>query len=75
MSNVQREKYLALMDEIETTEDLIENLEAEAKVAEDSPNPEDAPTVREEVKALQEKLAAQKAELARISNGCGSPRS
>ncbi|MHC4886988.1 MAG: hypothetical protein ACYTGH_18075 [Planctomycetota bacterium] len=74
MTDVAREKYMRLMEEIENTEEMIENLEKEVKVAEDSPNPDDAPAIREELQALQEKLATQKAELSRLSDGCGPGR-
>ena len=51
---VQRAKYVQLMDEIETLEDTIDKKPAN-------------------ILELQAKLATLKNELARVSDGCGTP--
>ncbi len=59
-NEIERKKYLALMERVEELEDQVEALESRK-----------APIV--EVRALQEKLAAARTELTRISDGCGHP--
>lgn len=60
MLDAQRKKYQILMQEVEDLEDKIEELEAS--------DPES-----KEIQKLQEKLAEQRNELARVSDGCGTP--
>ena len=60
MLDAQRKKYQILMQEVEDLEDKIEELEASNA---DS----------QEIQKLQEKLAEQRNELARISVGYGTP--
>ena len=60
MLNAQRKKYQMLMQEIEDLEDKIEELEKE--------NPKDP-----ELEIQREQLAEKRNELARISDGCGTP--
>jgi hypothetical protein len=60
MLNAQRKKYQILMQEIEDLEDKIEELEGS--------DPE-----TQELQAVKEKLADQRNELARVSDGCGTP--
>ncbi len=61
MSDVQKEKYMKMMAEVEQLEDRIEELENNG-----------AP--QKELKSLQEDLAAKKHELQRVSDGCGPGR-
>lgn len=60
MSDVIKKRYLQIMQEIEDLEDRIEIIELKDA---DSPK----------LVKLQEKLAEQRNELARISDGCGTP--
>lgn len=60
MMDAQRKKYQVLMQEIEELEDKIEEMEASDPAS-------------QELQDLKEKLAEQRNELARISDGCGSP--
>lgn len=61
MTDVAREKYLHLMEQVEALEDTLTRLEKEQ-----------AP--QDEIRAVQEQLADGKHELARISDGCGTGR-
>ncbi len=69
-----REKFVRLMAEIEDLEERVEDLEREGEVAAESPNPRDAAIVEQELHDLSEELAGKRNELARISNGCSTPR-
>ena len=60
MSDVMKERYMKLMQEIEDLEDRIEIIELK-----------DANSSK--LEALREELAEQRNELARISDGCGTP--
>ena len=59
MLNIQRNKYIKLMEEVENLEDEVE--EAEKRKAEAS-----------EIQRLNEQLAEKRNELARVSDGCGT---
>ena len=59
-TDVVREKYLHLMTEIEDLEENIEKLEKKSVAAKN-------------LEKMKEELAAKKSELARISDGCGTP--
>ena len=61
MKDVTREKYARLMSEIENLEDFISDLEEQADA---DPS---------ELKKLKDELAEKRAELTRISDGCGRP--
>ena len=62
MTNVSHEKFSHLMAEIEDLEEQVEALQT------------DADSVQiEALRSLQEKLAEKRNELARISDGCGTP--
>jgi len=63
MKDIAREKYAKLMDDIERTEDLIADIEGQETPDED------------ELAKFREELAAQKNELARLSDGCGKSHS
>jgi outer membrane murein-binding lipoprotein Lpp len=59
---IERQKYLALMAHVEELEDQVDALEkGKAPVA--------------DLRALQEKLAAARTELTRVSDGCGKVKS
>lgn len=57
-NEVERKKYLVLMEQVEALEDQVAALERRQ-----------APP--SEKQALEEKLAAARTELTRVSNGCG----
>ena len=59
-----REKYVRLMTEIEDLEDTIEKLEKKKKLEK---------ATHTKLDSLKAKLADKKNELARISDGCGTP--
>lgn len=59
---IERQKYLSLMMNVEELEDQVAALESRG-----------APV--EEVRALQETLAAARTELTRVSDGCGKVKS
>jgi hypothetical protein len=61
MSDIARQKYIRLITEVEDLEDKIENMEKD--------NNSDQSKILE----LKNKLAEKKTELARISDGCGTP--
>ena len=60
MLNMQKQKYMQLMQNIEDLEDRIEIMELKEKPP-------------AELDALREKLAEARNELARVSDGCGTP--
>ncbi len=60
MTDVSREKYSHLMAEIEILENKIELLGKES-------------VSQEELNVLNEELATKRNELARLSDGCGTP--
>ena len=60
MTDVNREKYAHLMGEIEEFEENIEKLQA-------------ASADKEKIISLQEELSEKRNELARMSDGCGTP--
>jgi outer membrane murein-binding lipoprotein Lpp len=62
-SEVARQKYLSLMTQVEDLEEQVETLERQPA----------APGQAEALRALQEKLAAARTELTRLSDGCGVP--
>jgi hypothetical protein len=71
MTDIAREKYLRLMSQVAELEDEVSDLEAQlADPSKTEPDTE----LRQELKELQEALALKKSELARISDGCGYPR-
>lgn len=59
---IERQKYLALMAQVEELEDQVDALEKKK-----------APVA--ELRASQEKLAAARTELTRVSDGCGKVKS
>jgi phage shock protein A len=73
MPDVTRETYRRLMAEIEDLEDRVADLDKGAEVARNSPNPQDAKVIAEELESLRTQLAAKRNELQRISDGCGKP--
>jgi len=66
MVDVAKEKYQHLMTEIQELEDAIEGLEKKKDKTED---------IKAQIVKLQEELAHKRNELARISDGCGTPHS
>ena len=60
-NEIERKKYLALIEQVEDLEDQIEKLEQQKAKG-------------DELRLAQEKLAAARSELTRVSNGCGKPR-
>ena len=68
MNDLQRVKYIELMQEIEDLEDEIEEFEKGDGIDPEIESPE---RVAESLTVLREKLAAKRNELARLSDGCG----
>ena len=64
-NEIARQKYLQLIDQVETLEDHVTDLEKLPAT--------DAG--RSGLPALQEKLASARLELQRVSDGCGTPHS
>lgn len=64
MADAQKEKYQRLMAEIQKIESGIEALETRQRPGD---------KLDEKIIALQTQLAAKRNELARISDGCGTP--
>lgn len=60
-NEIERQKYLRLIVQVEELEDQVMALE-------------NRKAATAELQPLQEKLAAARAELTRVSNGCGHPR-
>lgn len=71
MTDIAREKFRALMAEIDDLEGKIDDLEKECKALDADGEPGQAQTVRQELNVLNEKLVARRNELARVSDGCG----
>jgi len=59
-NDIERQKYLRLITEVEELEDRVAALEMQEKKG-------------EELRLLQEQLATARTELTRVSNGCGRP--
>jgi len=70
MKDIQRNKYLQLMARIDELEGRIEELQEPGCVTEEIMEPHE---LEHELKRLQEELAENRNELARISDGCGKP--
>ncbi len=66
MNDVERHKYAGLMAEIERLEDALAVMEKDAGA-------DDGGSLAQEMREIQEQLAVKRAELARISDGCGRP--
>jgi hypothetical protein len=64
-NEINRQKYLLLMNEVEELEEQIESLAKHP--------PSDAQ--KQQLAQLQEKLGARRTELTRLSDGCGTPHS
>ncbi len=62
MTDIQHEKYAALISRVETLEDELDALEQAAG------DPD-------QIKALQEQLGEARVRLSRVSDGCGPSRS
>ncbi len=73
MTDVNREKYLRLMQEIEELEDRVQNFEQEAEVVKDAGAIENSTIISQEFMEARKLLAQKRNELTRISNGCGGP--
>lgn len=71
MTDITREKFRALMAEIDDLEGKIDDLEKECRALDASDEAGQAETVRQELSVLSEKLVVKRNELARISDGCG----
>jgi cell division septum initiation protein DivIVA len=71
MTDIMREKYQRLMEEIGELEDRIDNMNKEADYAKETGA--DSRGLLQECADLQEELAEKRTELARISDGCGKP--
>ncbi|MDD4891438.1 MAG: hypothetical protein PHU85_16075 [Phycisphaerae bacterium] len=67
MADVKREKYVALMTRIEEAEDRLAELEKQRAGGTGQPD------LDARIAALNESLAADRRELARLSDGCGRP--
>ncbi len=62
-NEIARQKYLQLMEQVEALEDQFADLESLPVTA----------AARADLPAVQEKLAAARLELQRVSDGCGTP--
>jgi hypothetical protein len=60
-NEIERQKYLRLISEVEDLEERVATLEQQGRQG-------------EELRLLQGKLGAARTELTRVSNGCGQPR-
>ena len=69
MLNLQRQKYLQLMREIEALEDEIDVYENREGI---DPEIEDDDALEQDLQILRQKLSEKKNELKRISDGCGT---
>ncbi len=70
MTDVARQKFAALMAEIESLEDALDDLQ---RRCENAPQ-ESVEPIRRQLVDVQRHLAEKKTELQRISDGCGKPR-
>jgi hypothetical protein len=70
MTDVTRQKFAALMVEIELLEERVAELQASA----DAARADAASPLRLELLNSQRQLAEKRTELQRISDGCGRPR-
>ena len=62
-NDVARQKYLQLINQVEDLEDEIEKVEKQPVSA----------STQKKLMELKEELAKQRTELARVSDGCGTP--
>jgi outer membrane murein-binding lipoprotein Lpp len=72
-SEIQRQKYAALMAQVEALEEAIGDLENDITAARELPGSEDVAALAEQLQAARQQLAEKRAELARVSDGCGRP--
>lgn len=70
MKDIQREKYRKLIDDVENLEAEIEKYEAREGIFEDIESDED---IAQDLQVLRSQLAEKRNELARVSDGCGTP--
>lgn len=72
-SDANRQKYAAVMDQVDRLEEAVADLEKDIKAAAELPGSQDVQTLKEELAEAQVKLAKAREELARLSDGCGRP--
>ena len=70
MTDVTRQKFAALMVEIELLEERVAELQATC----DAARADAASPLRQELLDTQRQLGEKRTELQRISDGCGKPR-
>jgi cell shape-determining protein MreC len=76
MTDIVREKFRRLMAEIDVLEGRVDGLTQEVQAFERSGgNEQETAALRQELHDLMEKLASNRNELARLSDGCGHPHS
>ena len=73
MTDIAREKFIKLMDEISKLEERVEELESEIKNTKDESDSGDLKVFEEELSDLRNFLANKRNELSRLSDGCGKP--
>ena len=72
-SELNRQKYLTLMTDVEGLEETVADLENDIKEASEFPGSEEVKALQEELAGFRRKLAQARTELARVSDGCGRP--
>ncbi|MFA5042977.1 MAG: hypothetical protein WC381_02745 [Kiritimatiellia bacterium] len=73
ITDIERQKYVRLIARVEELEARVAELEDEIAFDKDSGQSQDGALVADELRAAQNKLAAARTELARVSDGCGKP--
>jgi hypothetical protein len=70
MTDVARDKFMRLMQEVEDLEERVEELERERNACRGT---QDGEAVQRELDASRERLEEKRTELVRVSDGCRRP--
>lgn len=72
-NSVNRQKYAAIMEQVEVLEETVADLEKDIKAARELPDAQEVRLLEQELQDKQTQLADRRAELTRLSDGCGRP--
>ncbi len=72
-NSANRQKYAAIMEQVELLEEAVADLERDVKAARELPGSQDVQVLEQELRDAHTRLAERREELARLSDGCGRP--